>query len=264
MDTKAYNEMIKLIDARLRARHWGCLADGKSVGKKPRFYIMDYRGFALATGIIRYYNRETDNVIFYRGQDEDWEIKPSFYRKITCKAELEEANKWREELLEELRDYFDQKGTDEEREALAQHYGLHTKFLDVVDNIQSALWFAYDNVQFSDDKFDASVGYVEVMAFERDKFQILDLRNKPSKWMRPHVQQGFCIKANKPDKSLGSLQKNLVLTFIVPKELLRVWSNYDNMPRYFFYPEEAHDDGIVFWNKAKKELESKGIDFSAW
>lgn len=36
MDTKAYNEMLKLIDTRLKARHWGCFADGSSKGKKPR------------------------------------------------------------------------------------------------------------------------------------------------------------------------------------------------------------------------------------
>lgn len=157
-----------------------------------------------------------------------------------------------------MRHYFDPKGTDDECEALTQHYGLHTKFLDAVDNIQSALWFAYDNVQFSDDKFETSVGYAEVMAFEKDKFQILDLRNKPSKWMRPHVQQGFCVKSNNPDKSLGSLQKNLVLTFSVPKELLKNWSNYDNMPRYFFIQKRCMMMDLLLGIKQNMNLRARG------
>lgn len=52
MDSKKYKEMIKTIDVRFKARHWRCLAEGTSKGKKPRFYILDYRGFALTTGII--------------------------------------------------------------------------------------------------------------------------------------------------------------------------------------------------------------------
>ena len=53
---------------------------------------------------------------------------------------------------------FDPIGTDDEREALAQHYGLKTRFLDVVDNVQSALWFAYDHIEKDDPHYDDSVG----------------------------------------------------------------------------------------------------------
>lgn len=257
-------DIITVIDKKLKSRHWGCLASGKSNMNKPRFYIFDYRGISVVTGIVRYYYKKDSNHIFYRGQDKDWEIKPSFYRKINNKSELNKANVWYEKTLSLLEENFDPKGTYEERQALAQHYGMHTKYLDVVDNIQSSLWFAYDNVSLANDCYDSSVGYIEIICIDEKKFNIIDLRNKPSKWMRPHVQQAYCIKSNNPDTKLGSLQDNLVLTMIIPKELLRIWSNYDNMPRYYMYPEESHDDGLAFWRRAVEKLEKNGIDVNNW
>lgn len=258
------SDIITVIDKKLKSQHWGCLAPGKSSMDKPRFYIFDYRGISVVTGIIRYSLKSDSTYIFYRGQDKDWELKPSFYRKIENKTQLKQANIWYQNVLSILEKSFDYQGTSEERQALAQHYGMHTKYLDVVDNIQSALWFAYDNVTFSDNCYDSSVGYVEVIAVNTQDFNIIDLRNKPSKWMRPHVQQAYCVKSNNPDKNLGTLQNNLVLTMIIPKELLRIWSNYDNMPRYYVYPEEAHDDGLAFWNKSLEELRKAGIDINEW
>ena len=41
--------------------------------------------------------------------------------------------------LESIMPVFDPIGIDDEREALEQHYGLKTRFLDVVDNVQFAL-----------------------------------------------------------------------------------------------------------------------------
>ena len=101
-----------------------------------------------------------------------------------------------------LRPHFDPRGTDDEREALCQHYGLRTRCIDLVDNIQTALWFAYDRSFIKDDReqrFDEDVGYVYVIAVPNDdtKVKIIDLREKPSNFLRPHTQQvqkGRCEK----------------------------------------------------------------------
>lgn len=51
MDIKSIYDCI---DTNLVDRHWGIRARGKSPGNHPRYYVMDYRGLALAVGIIRY------------------------------------------------------------------------------------------------------------------------------------------------------------------------------------------------------------------
>ena len=159
MDIEAIYDSI---DKNLLDRHWGIRAKGNSPGNHPRYYVMDYRGLALATGIIRYayHTKAPDTQIFYRGQRKDWEIKASLYRNCNNRNDLEQVDLWLKNALESIMPVFAPIGTDDEREALAQHYGLKTRFLDVVDNVQSALWFAYDHIEKDDPHYDDSVGYV--------------------------------------------------------------------------------------------------------
>ena len=134
MDIEAIYDSI---DKNLLDRHWGIRAKGNSPGNHPRYYVMDYRGLALATGIIRYayHKNKPGTQIFYRGQRRDWELWTSLYRNCSNKTETEEADLWLRDALKSITTAFDPEGTDDEREALAQHYGLKTRFLDVVDNV---------------------------------------------------------------------------------------------------------------------------------
>ena len=256
------DEMYATIGKQLSDRHWGIRAKGKSPGRHPRYYIMDYRGLALATGIIRYtfHRNEPQTRIFYRGQRKDWEIRASLYRKCKNRADAQKANSWLEKVLDTIKPVFDPRGTTDEREALAQHYGLDTRFLDVVDNVQSALWFAYDNISREDPKLDDSVGYIQVLAIPENDTQIIDLRNKPSEWLRPHIQQGFSIKHNNPISALGSFAKYLVATFIVPRESLCLWSNYACLTHDYFYPSDALDVGSKYWKQAEEKMKEEGLE----
>ena len=258
MDIEAIYDSI---DKNLLDRHWGIRAKGNSPGNHPRYYVMDYRGLALATGIIRYayHTNAPDTRIFYRGQRKEWEIKASLYRNCDNRNDLEQVDLWLKDALESIMPVFDPIGTDDEREALAQHYGLKTRFLDVVDSVQSALWFAYDHIEKDDPHYDDSVGYVQAIAIPNADVTVIDLRNKPSEWLRPHVQQGFAIRRNIPNAELGSFSRYLVATFIIPRENLRLWSNYDSLPHEYFYPSEAVDTGKRYWQKAQAKLKEDGI-----
>lgn len=157
-------------------------------------------------------------------------------------------------------------GTDDEREALCQHYGLRTRCIDLVDNIQTALWFAYDRSFIKDDReqrFDEDVGYVYVIAVPNDdtKVKIIDLREKPSNFLRPHTQQAFMMKTSNSRKELGRLSAYQAATFIIPRTLLRLWSNYDNIPSNYMYPNDVTDAGLRFWNGAVKKVIDDGYDF---
>ena len=258
-------KMFRTINTELTKRNWGIRAKGKSLGGAPRYYIIDYRGFALASGIIRYYYYKNDQnkndqnkndqntMIFYRGQRQDWELRPSLYRGCKVKEDIEKVTKWHQNALSIISKYFDKSGDPEDREALAQHYGLRTRFIDIVDNIGTALWFAYDECQ-KEARQNESVGYIQIIAAPKEGIEIIDLRRKPSEWLRPHIQQALCLRATSPEKDLGKLSKLVVATFVVPCTNLRIWSNYDNIPRDYFYPNSELDQGAVYWEKAREAL----------
>ena len=78
---------------------------------------MDYRGLALATGIIRYayHTNAPDTRIFYRGQRKEWEIKASLYRNCDNRNDLEQVDLWLKNALESIMPVFFLIGTDDER-----------------------------------------------------------------------------------------------------------------------------------------------------
>lgn len=254
-----YKEMINVIDRELDKRKWGIRE--KRRGKRPFYYILDYRALGLVTGIIRYCFENNDVRIFYRGQRRNWPLIPSLYRNCQNGSEIKAANKWREEALAAIATCFDKDGKPDEREALAQHYGLKTQLIDVADNIQTALWFAYDECkgdEFSSEQ-GGSVGYIHVIAVPSKEADIIDLRRKPSEWLRPHVQQGFSVRFHKPEKKKGDRSEYIIATFVLHCLNLRLWSNYDNIPHEYFYPYEETDRGLYYWNEAKKILTDKGL-----
>ncbi|OXS29284.1 MAG: hypothetical protein BCS36_12575 [Desulfovibrio sp. MES5] len=100
-------------------------------------------------------------------------------------------------------------------EGVLQHYGVPTRFLDLVDNIWVALWFAthkrhqadginLEQYRLSKDEY----SYVYIMRFEeiekeidrgiyrtKDLFEVIDLRIAvDSGFLRPHAQHGIVAR----------------------------------------------------------------------
>lgn len=265
---KTLRERIdKTIGYELDKNRWGACAPG-SLDQVKHFYITDFRALNLATGIIRYSLKGTNTKVYYRGQERNYSLVPSLYRFCKTGKDTIEAERKLDAILECIKPHFDPKGTDDEREALCQHYGLHTRCLDIVDNIQTALWFAYDRTYANplrDQRFDEDVGYIYVIAVPDDssKVKIIDLREKPSQFLRPHTQQAFIMKTANPGKELGKLAAYQVATFIVPRPLLKLWSNYDNIPSTYMYPNDITDAGLRFWENAVEEVSKVGLDIKS-
>ena len=266
------------VPAELSRRYWG--AGDSKPRNKHKFYISDYRALCLVTGAIRYALREEADV-YYRGQARDctkWKLRPSLYRYVKSGEEIEPLNSAIQLLLNRIKGHFDISGAREsEREALAQHYGMRTRWLDIADNMQTAMWFAYDATMNTiaddcdgisiDGQHDESVGFIVVLAVPTagskttEKVNVLDLRTKSSDWLRPHVQQAFVMMKEDPGKELGDLSAYHVLTMVVPKVLLKLWSNYENIPHSYMYPPAALDRGKYLWLKGLKDLDELGIDY---
>lgn len=251
------DEIVKVCDAEITKRMWGAKLSNSPKGNIPRYLITDFRAFGLLTGIIRYYvhREQLDEQVFYRGQSAEWILKPKLYRNCCSKESIDLADQWRAEVLKVIeKSQFDFDGTSDEREALSQHYGLATSFIDVVDHIQTALWFAYNDMPSESD-----VGYVYVISVPKSKATIIDLRNKPSKWLRPHIQQAFCFRMNKTTEFGKISERYHIMSFVVPKYFLRIWSGYDFLSPECMYPPEDKDSGISFWNSAVQNLNDAGL-----
>lgn len=265
MKQNLIDQITKTCDAEITKRLWGARISNAK-GNIARYLITDFRAFGLLTGVIRYIShRENINEkIFYRGQNQEWPLRPKLYRpnpadhkEHLSAEEIELANEWMELALKIVEEDFDFAGTNNERKAMAQHYGLATDFIDIVDHIQTALWFAYDELQDS-----ASVGYIYVISIPLYNATIIDLRNKPSDWLRPQVQQAFCFKMNKTTEFGKISGRYHVMTFVIPRDLLRLWSNYDVIGRDFMYPPDDNDHAHYFWSKAAQRLEEAKIGTS--
>lgn len=255
-------------------RHWGGKARGKSKGQVSRMYVSDIRGLLLVSGVIRYTLNQFNTDIFYRGQTKDYSLVPSVYRGVGSKKELDSRQQWLFRALDTLKLSFDMKGEDDEREALAQHYGLPTRWLDVVDHVQTAAWFAYHRSNQHDIKikydeyscdpdrcsYDDDVGYIYILAAPRDcTHKCIDLRLKPSNWLRPHLQQALALRPMTACLELGRLYWLNVITFVVPRSLLHAWSNYDVLTPEALFPNLYQDDGLRYWLNAKQTLIDSGI-----
>ena len=257
MEKKLQSEIVRICNSVITKHDFGAKISNSARGKIPRFLITDYRALGTITGIVRYYvhKEQLKEQIFYRGQRKEWILKPSLYRCCDTKEKLLLAEQWRAKSLAIVKEEkFDFDGTDDEREAMAQHYGLATSFIDVVDHIQTALWFAYDGMTEEE-----SVGYIYILSVPQDKATVIDLRNKPSKWLRPHTQQAFCFRM-KHVKELGKISERYhIMTLVIPKDLLRLWSNYDVVKKEYMYPPDQIDSGADFWKKAEKRLKEEGL-----
>jgi hypothetical protein len=229
--------MSRLVDTaigQIRARHWGTNAPGESPAGAPRLYIHDLRGLLLVAGVLRYTLNQFDGLVLYRGQRKGWPLQLSVFRDVADARGAVARNAWLDAALEAIAPIFDKTGQADEREALAQHYGLRTRWLDVVDNVQTAAWFAYYEAEMAralgTGGHDEAVGYIQVVACPRNNPAVArayDLRTKPSEWLRPHIQQAWGIRPAKPQLRLGKLPQLHVATFIIPRPLLRMWSSYD-------------------------------------
>ena len=266
---------IRVIGEELPKRHWGLVTrDPDLAGSRPAtIYILDFRGLMLAAGALRHVLRESGTRLLYRGQTQEHAtgLLPGLFRGVTSKSERKLRYGVFTKAMATLATTWDHTGSTDEREALAQHYGLRTPWLDVLDHIQTAAWFAYDLVgpprridetpSLADARMpgraDDSVGYIFLLAVPLEKNEhckYVDLRLKGSNWLRPHVQQAFSVSLQDPVRYATRLDRLHVATFVVPRPMLRAWSSYDNLGPEVMYSNAKEDEGLSFWARAAARL----------
>jgi hypothetical protein len=189
------------------------------------------RPFCLiqAAGYLKYIlGKAPTRAVYFRGQTSLYpQLKPSLYRTISTEA----GRKQRDIRLDTFLGKIRRDGTmlravsDYAREPLLQHYGYSTRWLDVVDNVWIALWFACFNAYAIGKRKEFlhfekrsvinepdGFAYIYLIqstpptlggarpGFTRDVgSETIDLRAAcPSHFIRPHAQHGLLVRALSP------------------------------------------------------------------
>jgi hypothetical protein len=181
-----------------------------------------------AAGYLKHVRaKEARKGVFFRGQRRLYQgITPTLLRGIKKPAALDRKRALIDELLKKIQNEGKAltKVDLEYHEALLQHYGINTTWLDVVDNIWVALWFACYRAQMlnyggsSYLHFEKRVPrqnppepeYAYVLLIESaffdghggrpghykdERSETVDLRvATPSHFIRPHAQHGLVVR----------------------------------------------------------------------
>ncbi|WP_082178271.1 FRG domain-containing protein [Arthrobacter sp. ZBG10] len=167
-------------------------------------------------------------------------------------------------------------------EPLLQHYGLKTRWLDVVDNIWVALWFAC-HAQITVGRYahhsrrsvgqEGTAAKAYVYVFETgetdstsipgyqvgEKTRLVDLRySVPSIYLRPHAQHGVLIAPRQidsdPTNSQGSLKPRVSGVIEINLADALDWLNTGGMTSgYVLFPPATRDEGyrrLLDWPQA--------------
>lgn len=179
----------------------------------PIFTFVNFYELVRFIGYAKYIN--INEKIFLRGQTRlHSSMAPSLYRDV---KNIDRVYKGLSKEIKRLREagilLSDSKAVTY---SLLQHYGLKTPYLDVVDNIWTALWFAThtatstvvgtnEHINYSNSTTDFS--YILLIAtdamneigasgvYEGSETELVDLRKAaPSIFLRPHLQHAYTIK----------------------------------------------------------------------
>lgn len=188
----------------------------------PLWQVDDLYSLIKLIGHAKYINRDYGSVLL-RGQDAEYgSMKPSAYRIARSK---QQADKKVMDMIKKIERDNEQKNiasfvnppkdnAAEAYEAILQHYGYKTRFIDVVDNMWTALWFAshtrrtennekhYEIENYTENTAASSYFYlfgvpqaVNNSGIEKDeKHCLVDIRRAcPSTILRPHMQHAMAL-----------------------------------------------------------------------
>ena len=127
--------------------------------------------------------------------------------------------------------------------ALLQHYGFRTSWLDVVDNLWTAVWFATHSMSQADGRVLATCenrsGWLYFLAVS-DDCTALDLRESHHALsLRPHAQAGWSMKG--PEQSVAELDDFVIATVEFPVDERWRLKGYLSSEEFFFPPQRLDD-----------------------
>lgn len=215
----------------------------KDYDRAPCIFVSSYRALIRVVGYLKY---NTETSVLLRGQVRCHRtMKASLHRRAVPPSDMQ--------VESFLKRYRSQLGADLtpvaqlSTEPLLQHYGVETRWLDVVDSVPHALFFATHTLVQSHSRPQAwtyvhsrepygflyviDTGHVQTVRRRGNRvvgltrgsggLLIADLRKlKPSLALRPHAQHGLLIRDTSGNSDIWS---RLVGRIAVPTAAARRW-----------------------------------------
>ena len=194
--------------------------DGKKI-----FEISSIHAFTQVIGYIKFKLGDHFNVM-YRGQHQNFHsLKPSIFRAGSSARSISVKNEYINGylVLAKKENIFIDGTPEYAFEPLLQHYGLNTRWIDLVDNHWIALWFGAQKFYQTRDGYgihceqrnsrnspDSNSVYIVLVAtpkfwmdsrkpglYSDSDSKLIDLRTcSPSIYLRPHSQHAYLISRN--------------------------------------------------------------------
>jgi hypothetical protein len=182
--------------------------------------IRDFPILAGFTGYLKFQCRKRDGKakVFYRGQNKDFDLTPSLFRdyddiEIDNKRIANRLKAYKELLEKTSVLYKARRFKNENLNPILQHYGIRTPWIDLVDNIFVAIWFAINKFEENSNGIleckPSSEKHGWIYYFQvNDDIEYYDLRERHSSLsLRLHSQHG--ISATRKDSDWNIHNRNL-------------------------------------------------------
>lgn len=245
-------------------------------GKHDAILVRDPQGLFSIAGYLKHVHAKEDSEgVYFRGQRKIYgALQPTLFREIKTQKSREHreiALKNAVSHIERTGGIFDKFG-DYAHEALLQHYGIATTWMDLVDNVWVALWFACNRAIISGREKDhmhferripspeeqfAFILLVGVDIAGRNRYrpgyfyglktELIDLRMAaPSVFLRPHAQHGLLFRQKSVAGAGRSLDYSSQIRGIIAVELSRAlsWLGEGQMvSAHSLFPPPYYDAG---------------------
>lgn len=240
-------------------------------------FVKTPQALVQAVGYAKY--KLKNRLVFYRGQTKHYSsIEPTLYRTKNHRKEhvivtdLKKSERSRKLDLVisflEKNNFFLEGTPSNLHEAVLQHYGFKTRYLDFVDNIWVALWFA--STAFMESTFDKKnqricksieeYSYIYVVSpgvikstdngiiYTEEGYEVIDLRTTAqSMYLRPHAQHGVVIKriADKKFKNSDMFDATKLIIKISNSDAIKWLGNGELVAPGNLFPSPFYDHGYA-------------------
>lgn len=248
----------------------------------PCLSITHPEGLVALTGYLKRLSSDGDSKapVYCRGEcRRHSSLIPSLFRGSTSDEEVDKRVQAEEHLERKVRDTFSGMKRFSERHitAILQHYGVRTSWIDLVDNLYIAVWFAlHDRRQVAEDSFSyakskSSTGwihFVSTVGSHLPSLQPRDLRSEHlSLSLRPHAQHGISIsRRSRKHWNSGNidLQSYVVASAEISNDT-RFWhlAGYMLDPSFLFPgPDDDDTYKVLLGNKMQRLIQETERSYS--
>lgn len=228
---------------------------------RPYLFIEKPETLAGLAGYLKFQHNKKNEKVYCRGQINDYPNIPSLFRgdNLTDDRLNLRWNAYNDLLSKTQNLYTAFRFKKENINPIFQHYGIKTPWLDLIDNLFVAIWFAtYKYIRATNStkayykKSESEFGHICFFATSPETTSI-DLREQNSSLsLRLHSQHGVSMTRNTNNWSINNrnLDDQLVATVKFPNN--DDWHTDGNLFKtQFFFPAPKFDNTFKYLMKDK-------------